>query len=36
MWANLEGKSFTDYVKDLLAEHVKDLERKGQLPKGKG
>ncbi len=34
--AALQGKSLSDYVKDLLAEHVKELEKKGLLPKGKG
>ncbi|MDR4483844.1 MAG: hypothetical protein R3B95_11630 [Nitrospirales bacterium] len=32
--AALQGKSLTDYVKDLLQEHVAELEKKGQLPKG--
>ena len=34
--AALQGKSLTDYVKDLLQEHVRELEKKGMLPKGKG
>ncbi len=32
--AALQGKSLTDYVKDLLQEHVTELEKKGQLPGG--
>ncbi len=34
--AALQGKSLTDYVRDLLQEHVTELEKKGLLPKGKG
>ena len=29
------GQSIQTYVLQLLVEHVADLERKGQLPKGK-
>ena len=30
------GQSIQTYVVQLLLEHVAELERKGQLPKGKG
>ena len=30
------GQSIQKYVLGLLLEHVADLERKGQLPKGRG
>ena len=30
------GQSIQKYVLELLLEHVADLERKGQLPKGRG
>jgi hypothetical protein len=30
------GRSIQQYVVQLLLEHVAELERKGQLPKGKG
>jgi hypothetical protein len=30
------GQSIQTYVLQLLLEHVADLERKGQLPKGRG
>ena len=30
------GQSIQKYVVQLLGEHVAELERKGQLPKGKG
>ena len=33
--AALEGKSMRVYVLDLLQDHVTELEKKGQLPKGK-
>ena len=34
--AALQGISLTNYVKNLLTNHVADLEKKGLLPKGKG
>jgi hypothetical protein len=30
------GQSIQKYVVQLLLEHITELERKGQLPKGKG
>jgi len=30
------GRSIQQYVVQLLLEHVAELERKGQLPKGRG
>ena len=30
------GQSIQTYVVQLLLEHVAELERKGQLPKGRG
>ena len=30
------GQSIQKYVLQLLLEHVTELERKGQLPKGRG
>ena len=33
--AALEGKSMRVYVLDLLQDRVTELEKKGQLPKGK-
>ena len=33
--AALQGKSLTAYLKELLEDHVMELERKGMLPKGK-
>ena len=30
------GQSIQTYILQLLLEHVAELERKGQLPKGKG
>ncbi len=33
--AALQGKSLTAYVKEVLKDHVAELERKGQLPRGK-
>jgi len=33
--AALHGESLTEYVQAVLAKHVADLEKKGQLPKGK-
>ena len=32
--AALEGKSLTEYVQELLENHVDELEKKGTLPKG--
>lgn len=34
--AALDGQSLQTYLVKLLHAHVTDLERKGQLPKGKG
>ncbi len=34
--AALQGISLTNYVKNLLTNHVADLEKKGLLPRGKG
>lgn len=30
------GQSFQKYILQLLLEHVAELERKGQLPRGRG
>ena len=33
--AALQGKSLTQYVQQVLGNHVEELEKKGLLPKGK-
>ena len=33
--AALDGASLKDYVTGILRQHVHDLEKKGQIPKGK-
>ena len=33
--AALKGKSLNKYVVEVLRDHVRELERKGVLPKGK-
>ena len=33
--AALSHKTLGEYLKDLFAEHLQELERKGLLPKGK-
>lgn len=33
--AALQGQTLQEYVVEVLQAHVADLERKGQLPKGK-
>lgn len=33
--AALDGKTLAQYVQEMCQAHVDELERKGQLPKGK-